>query len=286
MAVILGHRGCRGPIENTLPAFQSAIEQGADGIELDVHVSSDGQLIVIHDDRLEGTTSGEGYIHEHTLEEIKAHTVDGVHEVPTLAEVCALIAKLQKETGRKLTINVELKADDAVEGVVATIHECHKQGLLEPSNFLVSSFNHTLLKHVKDLDSTIRIGHLLDETPEKFALKKLVDEQHPYSLHVELNHCDEELAARARKRGLKIFIWYLDEQPPNSQIEKVLALVKLQVAGFITSYPKEMNDIIQGGTSQKDAINRLKQNGNGSSEHKLNHLLESRKKSWSGGKKE
>src|SRR5690625_3867679 len=115
---IYGHRGCMGTFaENTLLGFRQAIRQGADGIELDVQLTKDGEVVVIHDETLERTTDGTGYVKDLTLQEIKqysagvkyAHfkTYDQVvwdrERVPTLREVLELLAPYPIE------LNIELK---------------------------------------------------------------------------------------------------------------------------------------------------------------------------------
>lgn len=107
---VFAHRGAShyAP-ENTLPAFALAAEQGADGIELDVHLTKDGELVVIHDEKLDRTTNGTGWVKDYTLAELKTFCADN-HlsgypdaRIPTLREVLELI----RPTG--LLVNIELK---------------------------------------------------------------------------------------------------------------------------------------------------------------------------------
>jgi glycerophosphoryl diester phosphodiesterase len=107
---IWAHRGAsRAAPENTLPAFELAVEAGADGIEFDVQFSRDGHLVVIHDETLPRTTDGTGQVLDHTLAELKAldasNGVDGYAgaRIPTLAEVLELLAPTS------LRANIELK---------------------------------------------------------------------------------------------------------------------------------------------------------------------------------
>ena len=107
---VWAHRGASGYApENTLEAFQLAIEQKADGVELDVQLSKDGVLVVIHDESLDRVSDGRGYVKDYTLQELKSfnfnkmHPEYGIVRIPTLEEVYALL----KNTG--LTINTELK---------------------------------------------------------------------------------------------------------------------------------------------------------------------------------
>src|SRR5262245_63298231 len=86
-----GHRGnpAEHP-ENTLTSFRSAIELGVDLIECDVHLSADGELIVIHDHTLDRTTDGSGLVVQHTLGELRELDAGGGERLPTLAEVCEM----------------------------------------------------------------------------------------------------------------------------------------------------------------------------------------------------
>ena len=106
MTGIIAHRGDTGAApENTLAAFRAAGEAGATGIELDVHLSSDGQLVVIHDDTLERTTSGSGPVHALSARELQDLSVGGTSErIPLLHEVLALplmpVIELKHGNGR------------------------------------------------------------------------------------------------------------------------------------------------------------------------------------------
>ena len=115
MLQIYAHRGSSGTHpENTLPAFAEAVRVGADGIELDVHLSKDGYLIVMHDEEVDRTTNGKGLIREKTLEELKKLNAGGkfskefpAAKVPELKEVLGLL--LQKNYRGMLMI--EIKTD-------------------------------------------------------------------------------------------------------------------------------------------------------------------------------
>src|SRR5437763_13614314 len=85
---VVGHRGAMGHCpENTLASFARGLELGADWIELDVHLSRDGQLIVIHDETLDRTTNGHGLVKDHSLAELKQLDAGQGQAIPTLAEV-------------------------------------------------------------------------------------------------------------------------------------------------------------------------------------------------------
>ena len=115
MVQIFAHRGSSGTHpENTLPAFAEAVRVNADGIELDVHLTEDGELVVIHDEEVDRTTNGKGLVREKTLEEIKKLNAGlwfndkfPAAKIPTLKEVLDLL--LQKNY--RGTVMIEIKTD-------------------------------------------------------------------------------------------------------------------------------------------------------------------------------
>ena len=123
---VWAHRGASGEApENTLEAFELALKQGADGLELDVHISKDGHLIVMHDEQVDRTTNGTGQIRRMTLKELKAlnaGTKEQPMEIPTLDEIYAWA---QHNT---MEINVEIKSD-------AVAYENIESKCLEPVSY-------------------------------------------------------------------------------------------------------------------------------------------------------
>jgi glycerophosphoryl diester phosphodiesterase len=159
---IIAHRGgsAYAP-ENTLAAFQSAVEQGADGIELDVHLSADGEVVVIHDADLERTTDGSGSVYENplaALKELDAGSWYGSEfigeEIPTLDEVFEL-------AGERLFINVELKGP----GLFRSELPARIADIVERFSFtervIFSSFNPWQLQQLGKLLPQARLGMLL-----------------------------------------------------------------------------------------------------------------------------
>ena len=108
---VFAHRGYSGKYpENTMLAFREAEKTGADGIELDVQLSKDGELVIIHDETLDRTTTGKGYVKDYTLSELKAFNASVIkgdtfapEAIPSFEEYC----KWVKDT--HLITNVELK---------------------------------------------------------------------------------------------------------------------------------------------------------------------------------
>ena len=160
---IWAHRGCsqRYP-ENTMLAFEKACEiKGLTGIELDIQLTRDGELVVIHDERVDRTTEGIGYVRDYTLEELKRLHVyaDGSpsQQIPTIEEVLDLLEPKMK-VGLKL--NIELKNSiypyDGMEQKI--IELVHSRGLQE--GVLYSSFSALSLERIKNIDVKAELGIL------------------------------------------------------------------------------------------------------------------------------
>ena len=147
--LVWGHRGASGYApENTMTAFEKAVELGADGIELDVQLTKDGELVVIHDETIDRVSGGSGWVKDFTYAKLIKHNFNRTHpeyehaQIPTLEEVYALI----KPTD--LTINVEIKTGvvfyPEIEERVLDLTE--RMGLTE--RVIFSSFNHYSIQKV------------------------------------------------------------------------------------------------------------------------------------------
>ncbi|MFN7100965.1 MAG: glycerophosphodiester phosphodiesterase, partial [Flavobacterium sp.] len=146
----------------TLVSFQKALDLQVNAIELDVHLSADGEIIVIHDETIDRTTNGKGFVNGLSLQELKAFLIDEKHEIPTLEEVFDLV-------NQKCFINIELKSHDATDKVVSLIEKYVKKKGWKYDHFLVSSFDWIALQRVSSLNDKIGIG-VLTETDLNLAL--------------------------------------------------------------------------------------------------------------------
>ena len=161
---VFAHRGAsQYAPENTLEAFRLAMEQGAEGIELDVHLSADGELVVIHDETLERTTNGTGLVKEHTLAQLQALRADNHMEgfeaahIPTLRQVLELVRP------GDMQVNIELKTGILwYEGIEEKTLELVKE-LGMQDRVVYSSFNHYSIEEVRRLDPTAETAYLFSD---------------------------------------------------------------------------------------------------------------------------
>ena len=161
---IWAHRGASGyEPENTLEAFALAIEQKADGIELDVQLSRDGEIMVLHDEIVDRVTNFHGFMKDYTLKQLKEMTVTSgketgkVYRIPTLAEVLDLM----RHTDMK--VNIELKNSIFFyEGMEEKVMALVKNMGME-EKVIYSSFNHYSLRKIRKINPEAKTGILMSD---------------------------------------------------------------------------------------------------------------------------
>lgn len=160
---IWAHRGCSmmNP-ENTLLAFKKAAElEGITGIEFDVQLTKDNEIVVIHDERVDRTTDGTGYVQEYTINELKQLSISGddeIHRIPTLRETFELLAPYCK--GKGLRLNIELKNSEIrYEGMEQKVIDMVSEFNLE-DYVVYSSFNHDSIGLVRQLKDDADVAYL------------------------------------------------------------------------------------------------------------------------------
>ena len=160
---IWAHRGCSmmNP-ENTLLAFKKAAElEGITGIEFDVQLTKDNEIVVIHDERVDRTTDGTGYVQEYTINELKQLSIAGddeIHRIPTLRETFELLTPYCK--GKGLHLNIELKNSEIrYEGMEQRVIDMVSEYNIE-DYVVYSSFNHDSIGLVRQLKCDADVAYL------------------------------------------------------------------------------------------------------------------------------
>ena len=216
----IGHRGAKGyAAENTLASFQKAIELGIDGIELDVHLSLDGKVMVIHDDSIDRTTSQKGSVKNFTAKELKELGI------PTLEAVFDL-------TYQKCFINIELKTYETADKVAELIEQYVSEKGWKYEYIIVSSFDWNALQQVHFLNDKIRIG-VLTHTDLDLALAfaKFIK---AYSVHPYYHLLTAENVIQIQSKNFKVYPWTINEP------EDIIFVKSLQVDGIITDFPDRL----------------------------------------------
>ena len=219
----IGHRGAMGyEPENTLLSFKKAIDFGADAIELDVYVCKTGQLVVIHDDKVDRTTSGKGYVIEKSFDELKILDAGKRQKIPKLEEVLDLVAN-------KIIVNIELKGADTAKPVAEVIKKYLQEKNWNAENFIVSSFNHIELKEFKKIMPNIKIGALIVGIPENYS--EFAEKLGTYCVNLSIEFINQEFVDDAHKRNLKVFVYTVND------LDDINKMKLLGVDGIFSNFP-------------------------------------------------
>jgi glycerophosphoryl diester phosphodiesterase len=213
----IGHRGAKGHMaENTIESFLKAFELGANGIELDVRLSADGEAVVIHDETVDRTIkNAAGYVKDFTVEEFKKLGV------PTLVEVFHILPE-------NMLLNIEIKDSMATKVVVEEIGKFLRLGEIQLQDILVSSFEWAILKEVKELNSLIRIGVLTEE-----ALA-FAEEISAFSIHPFFELLTDEFVRKIKQKGFQIHTWTVNSP------EDITFVRNLGVDAIISDFPDRL----------------------------------------------
>lgn len=228
------HRGASALApENTLAAFDLARDEGADGIELDVHLSRDGIPVVIHDETLERTTDGRGAVS--CLRACELRRLDaGRWFSPAFAgERIPLLSEVLDWAGADMPLNVELKTLRAGEVTLRLLKEFPR------CRVLVSSFNHRLLAALRDAEPELPLGFLCDARLWRFALRR-AQAARAAGFHPREDLVSAALARRVRDAGLALFPWTVDDAG------RAARLLRQGASGLFTNRPGALRQELAG----------------------------------------
>ena len=213
----IGHRGAKGHVaENTLASFEKALAINVDAIELDVHLSSNNEIMVIHDATIDRTTNKKGFVKEYTSIALKELNI------PTLEEVFHLI-------NQRCIINIEIKNANATQKVIQLIEKFINEHHWNYDLFQISSFDWEVLEEVYISNSKIAIGVLTEDSIEKalaFAKKIKAHSINPY-----FKLLNQEKVTLIHTKGFKIYTWTVNST------EDIIFVKSLQVDGIISDFP-------------------------------------------------
>lgn len=242
----IAHRGFSACYpENTMMAFKKAVDAGCSGIETDIHMTKDGVIVICHDETLDRTTDGNGFIKDYTYNQIREFDA-GVkfgkkfkgQKVPSLDEL------LNYVKDKNLFINLELKNDivhyDNLEK--KTIDKIYEYKL--QNNVILSSFNHYSMVKVKEYDNSIKTGLLYAATLYKggaYARNVGAYALHPFFPSV----MQKEVVTEIKKEGIMINAYTVNKE------EDMKKLIQLGIDGIITNYPDKLNKLT-GGSNVAD----------------------------------
>ena len=235
---VWAHRGASGYMpENTMEAFELAIEQRADGIELDVQLSRDGEIMVLHDESVDRVTNSSGFLKDFTFRQLKDMLVksgkssEGIYRIPTLEEVLDLM----RHTDMK--VNIELKNSIFLyhgmeEKVISIVKDL---GMEE--QVIYSSFNHYSLRKIREIEPDAETGLLMcdgwiDVAP--YGRKVGVNALHPAVYHLQY----QDFVKNCREQGLKLHVWTANRPEEFAMVKEAGA------DAVITNYPDKAQEFM------------------------------------------
>jgi glycerophosphoryl diester phosphodiesterase len=236
--LVIAHRGASGERpENTLPAYELAIEQRADAIEIDLHTTRDGAIVVTHDAEL-ADLSGCGEVGEASLAEVRALDAGGGARIPTLDEVL-------DGFGGRIPFNVEIKTSEKTGRYLgleaAALAAIEQRELLETTLF--SSFDDSVLAELRRISAQARIGVLVSPRVPRESLARTLARARSVTAEAINPHfvmVDEALVGAAHSQGLAVFVYTVDAEP---EMERLL---DLGVDGIFTNHPRRLRAVVDG----------------------------------------
>lgn len=231
---LIAHRGAsKEAPENTLKAFEKAIELGADYIEFDVHMTKDKEIVIIHDENTYRTTGHKGLIKNMNLKEIKKLQCEEGEKIPTLEELIDLAKG-------KIGLQCEIKAEGMASALVDMFRN---SSFIE--NTIISSFNHKELKEVHKIEPDLRIASLeptgTDWTKEWTYQKQAVENAKNlecYAIHPLYRLINERLITFAHENNIRVHPWTVDSR---IAIKK---LIEWGVDGIITNDINKLKSLL------------------------------------------
>ncbi len=213
----IGHRGARAyEPENTLRSFKKAIELGADAVELDVRRTKDGEVIVIHDAKVDKTTNGKGLVNEFTMNQIEQLVTEKGEKIPTLKEALEFLDK-------KVKILIELKEIGLEKKVLRLLSEKRLE-----KNVIIVSFLEEALRKVRELNEEVETG--LIYVRHKNPINAALELRATYLLPLyRFTHTAN--VQKAHENSLKVIVWTINTH------EEVTEYVKKGVDGIASDRP-------------------------------------------------
>jgi len=226
MTIKIGHRGaCGYAPENTLASFQKALDLNVDLIEFDVYICKSGELVVIHDNKVDRTTNGLGFVEEMTLDELQSLDAGNGEVIPTLISVLDLIDK-------RCNVIIELMGGNTYPLVAKIISDYITFKGWSFENFFVSSFRHADLLEFKKIMPKVKISALIGHLPAENA--KFAEYLPFYSLNLDYFFVTKEFVEDAHNKGFKVLVYTVNDE------ENLKKMKDLGVDGIFSNYPDKI----------------------------------------------
>ncbi|MFA6075383.1 MAG: glycerophosphodiester phosphodiesterase [Negativicutes bacterium] len=235
--LIIAHRGASGYApENTMVAFLLAYQQKADGVELDVHLTADGEIVICHDDALERTSNCRGELRKKTLAELKRYdfgswfgTQFSGEKIPSFAEFWDWFVT----TDENFIVNIEIKNGPYIHhGIEQKLLDIiYSKPIKNPyDRIIVSCFHHNTLNKVKAVDAQIKTALLFEGTPVDVVSMCKQSGPSEY-IHPCYSSLDNAMIAAAKSADIGVNTWTVNT------VEQLEYVKQFNLTGVITNYP-------------------------------------------------
>lgn len=212
---IIAHRGASFlEPENTLRAVRKAIKMGADFVEVDVRMSKDNKLVIMHDPDVDRTTNGNGFVKDYTLQELKKLDAGNGESIPTLDEVISCVK------GR-IGLVIEIKEPGTEVKVLEKINENNLE------NVMLTSFYHKSIKNVRKMNPSVDAGIIFSCQP--VDVNQMASSACANTIFPGYKYLDEKLIEQAHENGISVYPWTVDDP------EIFEKLVEMGVDGIVTN---------------------------------------------------
>lgn len=238
--IVFAHRGASGYApENSLGALKKSLEMGATAVEIDVQMTKDGEIIVLHDTYMSRLTSGDGYVEEldskYITEQKIKNRFDKIYEnekVPTLREYLKNILENPfTNFGENIFLNIEIKT-------VAFYNSQMEEKLMEIlketyplENILISSFDHHILKRISQKYPDIKLGLLLGNRLVNIVEYIESSGLNPYSINYGVEIISSDEVKELKSKGYKVFVYTVNSKDIYEQLKKI------GVDGIFSDFP-------------------------------------------------
>jgi len=226
------HRGASGYApENTMAAIKKAVEMGTKALEIDVQLTRDRKLVVIHDYDLKRTTNGRGFIMNKSLEKLKTLDAGSWYGKEYKGEPLPTLEEVFEGIPEDILVNIELKkfVMDKRNMTAEVLEVIKKYDVWD--RVIISSFDHRLLERVREVSEKIKIGLLFDKRKDNLKEYHLLDKLKPYSIHINAKYIDGEQLRELKGLPYKIYSYTINEFTVAEKYEKH------GLNGYFTDYP-------------------------------------------------
>ena len=239
---VIAHRGgVQLAPENTLAAIRQAVELGVDMIEIDVILSKDGEVIVIHDDKIDRTTNGVGVVQEMTLEEIRQYDAGSWFDARFAGEKIPTLGEVFETINGQTVLLIEIKdGDEKYPGlerkVVDAIHQYEANDWV-----VVQSFNENSVIRTRAMDPALITYYLMGKNFTDFY-EQMPAEMATLPYHgIAVHHSgiDAEKTQKVHELGYKLLVWTVNEE------EDIQRMIAAGVDGIITDRPDYLQEVLK-----------------------------------------